>query len=147
MAQVQNGGPKEKVINWDLVDKLLEAGCPGTEIAPHFGVHYETLYDRAYKVFGIMWTEYAQKKRQKGNSNIRVKQYQKAMSGDNMMLIWLGKNRLDQTDAPKQDISTNETNIDQTLELAKLKAENAKLKEIINVTQTGIVDLRGEQTP
>lgn len=147
MAQVQNGSPKEKEINWDLVDRLLEAGCPGTEIAPRFAIHPETLYDRAYKEFGIMWTEYAQKKRQKGNGNIRVKQYQKALDGDNMMLIWLGKNRLDQTDSPKQDLSINETTIDQTLELAKLKAENTKLKEIINESQAGIVNLRGEQTP
>jgi len=94
--QVQNGGRKFKPIDWDIVDKLLEAGCPGTEIAPHFGVHYETLYDRAYTDHGIMWTEYSQQRRSKGDSNLRVKQYQEAMKGDRGMLIWLGKQRLDQ---------------------------------------------------
>ena len=97
-TQIQNGSPKEKYIDWNLVNKLLEAGCTGTEIAPHFGIHYETLYDRAYKDFGIMWTEYAQRLRQKGDSSLRAVQYAKALKGDNMMLIWLGKNRLGQRD-------------------------------------------------
>lgn len=94
--QAQNGGRTPKDIDWEKVDRLLEAGCSGVEIAPHFGVHYETLYDRAVKEKGVMWTVYSQGKKAKGNSNLRVKQYQEAMKGDRGMLIWLGKQRLDQ---------------------------------------------------
>lgn len=138
-------------INWKIVDDLLTAGCSGVEIAGNLGINKDTLYDRLAEEKGRPFSEYSVEKRSKGQSLLRAQQFAKAMgiskNGDNMMLIWLGKNRLDQTDAPKQDISLNETNIDQTLELAKLKAENAKLKEIINVSETGNVDLRGEQTP
>src|SRR5258708_32521512 len=100
MVQIQNGAPKTKTIDWNVVDRFLEAGCPGSEIAPYFGIHPETLYDRAYKEFGIMWTDYSQQKKQKGNIPIRVKQYDKALKGENNMLIWLGKNRLKKRDAP-----------------------------------------------
>ena len=97
-TQAQNGGRTPKFIDWEKVDRLLEAGCSGVEIAPHFGVHYETLYDRAVKEKGVMWTVYSQEKKAKGNSNLRVKQYQQAMKGDRGMLIWLGKQRLEQRD-------------------------------------------------
>src|ERR1700690_3310508 len=143
MAQDYKGSPKEKEINWDHVDKLLEAGCSGVEIAPHFGIHFETLYDRAYKKFGIMWSQYSQQKRQKGDGSIKFKQFQKAMSGDNMMLIWLGKNRLKQSDHQQQEQSVNDTAIGEQLELAKLKAENAELKRILNESKTGIEHLPG----
>jgi hypothetical protein len=79
---------------------LLEAGCPGTEIAPHFDLGYDRFYDRVQQQYGIGFTEYSQKIRQKGDSNIREKQYKKALKGDNTLLIWLGKNRLGQKENP-----------------------------------------------
>lgn len=148
--QKQNGSPKEKEINWDLVDKLLEAGCLGTEIAPHFAIHQETLYDRCFKKYGMMWTDYSQKMKQKGDSSLRAKQYQKAMSGDNTLLVWLGKTRLKQRDTDDKEISLQDATIETTLERAKLKAENAELRKIINdlhESKTGNVDLQSEQTP
>jgi hypothetical protein len=36
-----------------------------------------------------------------GNINLRAKQYQRAMAGNTRMLIWLGKQRLGQTDNPQ----------------------------------------------
>jgi hypothetical protein len=99
-------GRPEKPINWPRVDELLEAGCHGTEICPHFDLTPDAFYDRVYKKFGINFTDYSQKMRQKGDSLLREKQYKKALKGDNMMLIWLGKNRLNQSD------SSNEKSVD-----------------------------------
>jgi len=126
-------GRPEKPINWKVVDDLLIAGCSQTEIAGFFEVHRDTLRNRLEAEKGIEYSIYSAEKRTKGESLLRAQQFAKAIGktkdGDNMMLIWLGKNRLDQTDAPKQDISTNETTIDQTLELSKIKSENRILKE------------------
>lgn len=98
----RNGSPKKKFIDWDKVDRFLEAGCKGTEIAAYFGIHYDTLYDRCFHEKGIMFSEYTQKKRAKGDSMLKAKQFEIAMKGDKAMLVWLGKNRLNQSDKMNQ---------------------------------------------
>jgi AraC-like DNA-binding protein len=89
----------KKVIDWDRVDKLLSSGCLGTEVAAYFGIHPETFYDRVKDKYGVVFSEYIQQKRSHGDALLREKQYDKAIEGENMMLIWLGKNRLNQTDS------------------------------------------------
>lgn len=95
----------EKEIDWKLVDSLLIAGCFGTEIAPHFDMHVKTFYSRVEDKFGVTFTEYSAEKKFKGESLLRKVQYDKAIKGDNTMLIWLGKNRLKQRE---KDILTQE---------------------------------------
>jgi hypothetical protein len=99
-------GRPEIDLDWKKIDFLLEAGCPGTEVASHMGCHFETLYDRVEKKYGMPFSQYSYERRQKGDSSIRAKQYQKALQGDNHMLIWLGKNRLKQKD--REDVAANE---------------------------------------
>ena len=129
-------GRPEKPINWKVVDDLLIAGCNQTEVAGYLEIHQDTLRNRLVAEKGVEYSIYSAEKRSKGESLLRAQQFAKAIGkskeGDNMMLIWLGKNRLDQTDAPKQDISLNETNIDQTLDMAKIKSENLMLKEALS---------------
>ncbi|RPH73871.1 hypothetical protein EHM76_04750, partial [bacterium] len=87
-------------IDWKIVDELLACGCPGTEVAAVLGMHNETFYDRVQKKFGIGFTEYSSKKKATGEALIRKAQYDKALGlskkGDNTLLIWLGKQRLNQ---------------------------------------------------
>ena len=90
-------------IDWKKVDKLMEAGCSGTEIAAHIGIHRETLYKRSVDDHGMEFTDYIQQNKAKGDSLIRVKQFQLAMEGDKSMLVWLGKNRLGQSDKAAVD--------------------------------------------
>ncbi len=107
MAQRLTGRPNgrtEKPIDWKKVDDLLIAGCNGTEIAPHFNMHVETFYDRVLKQYGVCFTEYQFKKCSQGNSLLRVVQFNKALKGDNTMLVWLGKNRLKQAETPTEII-------------------------------------------
>lgn len=93
----------EKPIDWERVDRLLEAGCLGTEIAPLFNLHHETFYDRVVKKYGIGFTEYMSQRRSAGDSLIREAQYKKAIKKqDNTMLIWLGKQRLGQKETPNE---------------------------------------------
>jgi len=97
-------GRPEVEIDWKKVDFLIEAGCSGYEIASMIGIHHDTFYNRISAQYGESFTDYSAKRRPKGDASIRVKQYQKALQGDNSMLIWLGKNRLKQKDKEEAEI-------------------------------------------
>ena len=89
-------------IDWKKVDKFLEADCEGTEIAAYLGINPNTLYFRCKEDHKVSFSEYLQEKKARGNSLLKVKQFDTAMSGDKTMMIWLGKQRLGQKE--KQDI-------------------------------------------
>jgi len=101
-------GRPEANINWDEVDKLLEAGCLVTEVAANFGICRDTFYKRCKTDNNIDFSTYVEQKKSKGESLLRKVQFDKALDGDNLMLIWLGKQRLEQTDKQqiKQEIRT-----------------------------------------
>lgn len=106
------GGRLEYPINWEKVDELLTAGCTGGEIAAHFGIHPETLYDRTAKKYNKPFSEYSYEMRQKGDSLLRQAQFDKALGrnkdADNTMMVWLGKNRLKQSDQPLENMIQNQ---------------------------------------
>ncbi len=86
-------------IDWKKVDDLMVAGCLGTEIAAYFGIHPDTFYRRVEEEKGIGFTPYMQEKRAKGDTILRAAQYDEAVRKRNTtMLVWLGKNKLNQTD-------------------------------------------------
>jgi hypothetical protein len=87
-----------KIIDWEKVDRLIEAGCSGHEIAPAIGISSDTLYERCVLEKEMTYSDYSSKLRSKGDGLIKAKQFQLAMSGNPSMLIWLGKNRLGQSD-------------------------------------------------
>lgn len=98
-------------IDWDEVDKLLIRGCSGVECSAYLGINHHTLYNRCEKEHGIPWHEYRKAKKAKGDSLLRAKQYEIAMAGDRGMLIWLGKNRLDQSDKFDQNVNGSVENV------------------------------------
>lgn len=93
-------------INWEEVDKYLQAGCSGTQIAAIVGVSPDTLYRRCQEERGASFSVISQEKRAKGDGFLHAKQYSEAMKGDRGMLIWLGKQRLGQKD--QQEIKTDQ---------------------------------------
>ncbi len=117
-----NGRP-QKAIDWDMVDDLLIAGCMGTEIAPHFDMHYQTFYDRVCLEKGMGFTEYSQQKKEQGNSILRKVQFKKASEGDNTLLIWLGKNRLKQKET-ESDQHFNPEDLSKFIEFMKSLGEH-----------------------
>jgi hypothetical protein len=94
------GRPRKK-IDWEIVDKMLEAHCTGSEIAATIGVNEKTFYRVFTRDRGKNLTTYAQEFHKKGNTNLRMAQVSNALNGNTTMQIWLGKNWLDQKDAPK----------------------------------------------
>jgi len=89
-------GCPSKEIDWKRVDELLIAGCPGSKIADAIGIHPDTLYIRCTTEKGMIFSAYAQQKRPIGDSLLHEAQFKKALEGDNTMLVWLGKVRLNQ---------------------------------------------------
>jgi len=100
-------GRKKLKIDWDRVDRSLIAGSNGVQVAAMLGVHPETLYDKCLQEKKVYFSDYMQQKRQEGNDILLGKQFELAKGGDKMMLIWLGKNRLDQSD--KKEIKQQNT--------------------------------------
>ena len=103
MEQIQRGrGRPAAIIDWKEVDDLLEVGCTGAAIARHFGVDPKTFYSRCEQEKGVLYSEYSQERKSKGENLLRKHQYEKAIGktdkGDNALLIWLGKVMLKQTD-------------------------------------------------
>jgi len=105
---VEDNGRPLKLIDWAKVDELLIAGCTGGEVASYFGMHPTTFYNRVSDKFGISFTVYSQEKKQTGESILRAHQYAKALGltkdGDNTLLIWLGKQRLNQRETPLDEV-------------------------------------------
>ena len=106
--QPRNGRPLIP-IDWEQVDRMLEAGCNGVECAAFFGVSNETFYERCAMEKGVVFSTYQAEKRARGDNLLRSKQFQVAMKGDKTMLVWLGKNRLKQRDTPSELSVSEET--------------------------------------
>ena len=99
-------------IDWKIVDKYLQAQCDGVAIAGILGIHPETLYDRCKEAFKTDFSAYAAAKRGEGRELLRAKQFQSAMAGDKTMLVWLGKQYLDQkerSEVRNENVPSKET--------------------------------------
>jgi hypothetical protein len=94
-------GRPQADIDWSEVDRYLEAGCTGSEIAGFLGIAADTLYNRCEVDHKVNFSAYSQQKKSRGEALLRAKQYQMAMKGDRTLLVWLGKNRLGQKE-PKE---------------------------------------------
>ena len=96
-------------IEWPKVYRMLQAGISGVQCAARLGIHENTLYQRCREELGIEFVALRQEKRAEGDALLYEKQYQIALDeGDKTMLIWLGKNRLDQKDRAHNEVSTPE---------------------------------------
>lgn len=126
------GRPKV-IIDWEKVDAYLKAQCDSTAIASSLGISVDTLYIRCKSDNNMDFSAYCQEKKAEGRELLRAKQYQVAMSGDKTMLIWLGKQYLQQTD--KADIQMEGEIKQQSFDLSKLSTET--LKELINAGLIG----------
>ena len=98
------GRPRVEV-NWDIVDEMCAIDCTGPEICAVLRVSEDTMTRRAKSDHGTTFAEYIAKKRLTGNVSLRRSQWMLAHSGNATMLIWLGKNRLGQTDKIEQDMT------------------------------------------
>ena len=87
--------PKKYNIDPEQVEKLAALGCTNVEIASFFGCE-ESLISKSYSRF-------IAKGKETGKIRLRQMQMRAAEKGAVPMLIWLGKQMLNQTD--KQELT------------------------------------------
>jgi hypothetical protein len=117
-------------IDWKLLDNLFLAGCSLSECSTHFNLTSERLGERILEHYGIYSNEYSAILCEKGHSLLRDAQMKKALKGDNTMLVWLGKNKLKQRDAPE----------DQSINIAINTQFEALQKQIENYQSSRKID-------
>jgi len=122
-------GRPEKPIDWDEVEKRLEAGNSVKTICNKFGIKkLGTFYDRFKNYYGENFSAYSVNFKPAFLENIAYSQYKSALDGNTSMLILLGQEHLNQgkekvQEPPKQHI------IDQEQKIMFLENELAIEKE------------------
>ncbi len=122
----------EKEINWEIVEKRIEAGCNGIEIAASLRVQADTFYLRFKKKYGKSFQDSSGYFYSAGDANIKFTQYMKALSGNCNMLTLLGRERLGQG-KEQEALSPFEDLLGLRHENMLLRAEIEKVKEKLNV--------------
>lgn len=108
MTEKNKGGRPSKNIDWKLADKLAALHCTGEEMASVLGVCYDTLEKKVKGLGYASFSDYYAEKSASGKISIRRKQFEIAMSGNVTMLIWLGKQMLNQTEKTTVDTTSSD---------------------------------------
>jgi IS30 family transposase len=107
-------------IDIDELDKLLEIQCTLREIAGWFRCSEDTIEKAVKRQTGIRYKDYAEERRVAGLKSLRRAQWQKAVDKqDTTMLIWLGKQYLNQRDYKDINAKVEQTVIPQLEEMSK----------------------------
>lgn len=99
--------PRAK-IDWEKAERLAQAGCNGVQIAAYMGIHEDTLYGACERELKTGFSAWLANKRSKGDAMILARQFESALKDkDRAMLIWLGKQRLNQRERRDYDHTSN----------------------------------------
>jgi hypothetical protein len=108
-------------LDWNKIAAMCKIQCTQEEIAAIYECTIDTLNNQCKKFFNMTFLEFCKEKREDGKASIRRMQYKAAEAGNSALLIWLGKNYLDQSD--KSEIKQSIT------ELPKIIVELEKTNE------------------
>ena len=116
MPEKKKGGRPRKEVDWEKVDNLCKMHCTALEIIEYLtatsddGLSYDTYDRRAHEDKGASFAEYVNKRHLAfARPKLRELQWKAATGGNVAMLIWLGKQYLqqrDQPEAPQDDAET-----------------------------------------
>jgi len=121
-------------INWDVVEKLIECGCTGMEIAAKFKLDPDTFYDRFRKEYDMRFADYSGAASECGKAELRSMLYAKALNnkapGNSQLLLFLARCELGMREPELTSImAANQPQIDQTHEIMRLQHRIAELEE------------------
>jgi len=88
--KTQSIGRPKKELDEDVIAKLSQIGCTQEEIGAVVGISARTLNRR----FADLLIE----NKNKGKASLRKKMWEKALKGNEKLLIWLSKNELNMVD-------------------------------------------------
>lgn len=103
------GRPK-KQIDKAQFEKLCGLQCTLEEFCCYFDCNTDTLESWCKRTYKKNFSEVFKLKKGSGKISLRRKQFEVAMAGNPTMLIWLGRNMLNQTDKIEIDVSTIDDN-------------------------------------
>lgn len=89
---------KQETINQETFEKLCGIWCTLSEIAGFFDVCEDTIETWCKNTYNQNFSDIYKKKSAKGNISLRRMQYVSAQKGNVTMQIWLGKQKLGQTE-------------------------------------------------
>ena len=101
---LDKGGRPNYEIDYKMLDKLCLIHCTGEECAAILEMDYDTLNNNLERDGHIGFTEYFKRKSAGGKASLRRKQISVALEGNPTMLIWMGKQQLNQRDNRDQVI-------------------------------------------
>lgn len=104
----QTGRPKIEWDSkqWEQFQALCEIQCTAVEVCSVMGVCEETLNRLCEERLGMRFSEYIKSAAAGGRTSLRRMQWEAAKTGNPTILIWLGKQYLEQSD--KQEVSITE---------------------------------------
>ena len=132
-TEINLGGRPRKEVDFDVVKRLCIFHCTKNEICDVLDIDEKTLTLRIQEKFGIGFSEYFKKASSEGKTSLRRKQFEIALKGSIPMLIWLGKQVLDQKD--RQEVEQTGTilfgsaNREQLIEACEQATELKKLED------------------
>lgn len=127
--RARRGGRKKIVWNegqWNAFRSMCIVTNKRHRVAKAMGNDEKTINRIVKEKLGISFSEYIEKRFDEGNLKLLAKQYEVAMSGDRTMLIWLGKNRLGQSDKTEMKDTT------ETIEKIAVEHARIRLDKLIN---------------
>lgn len=124
----------KKEINWEVVEKLMEAKASANEISGKFRINHDTFYKRFKEEYGVSYQDYHSDAEGAGIADLKLMQHAKALNndapGNANLLIWLGKVRWGQKEPDITSITpANQIDIDKDHRIMQLEHENAQLRE------------------
>lgn len=108
------GGRPRKEIDFVLLENLVKLHCTGEECASVMNIDYDTLNARIKDAGFDGFSDYHEKHAAMGKMSLRRAQMKTALGGNVTMLIWLGKQYLNQKDKIEQGGTTTRVNLDAT---------------------------------
>lgn len=98
-------GARVKDIDFADFEKCCQMQCTQEEIAGWFEIDEETLVKRVTEHYNKSFSEVYKKYSAGGKCSLRRRQFRRAANGDRVMMIWLGKQYLGQSDKVEQKVT------------------------------------------
>jgi hypothetical protein len=130
-----------KEINWDVVEKLIESGCSGVEIAGKFRIQSDTFYRRFKEEYKTSFQDYRVESQEAGAADLKAMIHAKALNnkapGNSNLLIFLARCRLGMKEPEVTHLlAANQPQIDQSHTIMQLQHRITELEANGNKSKT-----------